>query len=200
MRDLSLSTAPPPALPRLPWRRFRRAAAKLALPAVVAAALAAGAWTGYGFLELSHSLKERRAAATTALLRQYAEPPVADAWARLSGAWRAHQRELEPLLERVRDASGPELEARVLDWNYRVDRIIAEEGLAGDIQTVLRFYQQVAFCVSVGHCDPETTRAFFGRDPWVFRNQHFPYLQAEFPDEDLDRYFEHLAPREGGGG
>jgi hypothetical protein len=190
-----------PALPRVRrgWRRrLRRAAARLSLPAVVAAAVAVGAWTGYELLELGRGLQERRAAVTTALLRQYAEPPVADAWTRLSQAWREHGSELEPLLERVRAARGPEeLEPLVLEWNHRIDRIIEEEDLAGDIHAVLRFYQQVAFCVSVGHCDAETTAAFFGREPWEFRNQHFPYLDAEFGAEELDGYFERIAPRGG---
>ena len=96
---------------------------------------------------------------------------------------------------RVNEAGAADLAQRVLEWDYAVNRIVEEEGLAHDVDVVLRFFRAVGQCVGVEHCDRTMTAAHFGRASWAFRNMHHPFLKVAYPDWDFDADFERVAPR-----
>jgi hypothetical protein len=194
--------ARPRAVPTFPaglWRRLRAWKRELVPATAIAAVAVVVPLAGFGLVQHDRQVDQHRAALTEAFFRIYAQPPVSESWARLSRVWAAYEPELGPLLDRITAASDAELPERALEWDYTVTRIIEEEGLEGDIDIVFRFYKAVAQCVGVGHCDPDLAAAYFGRDPWAFRNQHYPYLEAAYAAEAFDAYFERIAPREDAG-
>jgi hypothetical protein len=176
------------------WRDVRRWRHQAALAAMVLAVSLVAVLAATGFAVHNQRVDEHRAALTEAFFKLYGEPPVSESWVRLSEAWRAYQPELDLLLERVNEAGEADLAQRALEWDYTVNRIIEDEGLERDVEVVFRFFRAVGRCVSVQHCDPAMTAAYFGRDPWAFRNMHHPFLKEAYPGEDVDGYFKRIAP------
>jgi hypothetical protein len=138
---------------------------------------------------------ELRVAETNRHLAEFRQPPVADAWRRLSAAWEAEGDRQDALLRRLSGLSGTELGRGLRDYRWFVTSTIADRHLEQDIDTVLRFYRRLALCIRIGSCDPAAAAAQLGDTPWRFRNQHYFYLEAEYAGEDIESDLELISPR-----
>lgn len=139
-----------------------------------------------------------RAGETERVLAEFESEPVASAWARLSDAWEAEGARQQVLVQRAAP-HGIQPSAGVIvsrDHQFLVLETVNEYELADDIDTVLRYFQRVAYCIRLGGCDGAAAAAHFGADPWRFRNQHYPHLIDTYPDEPFDTWFAIVSPPE----
>lgn len=138
---------------------------------------------------------ELRVAETNRYLAQFHEPPVADAWRRLSTTWQAEGNRQDVLLERLAGLSGAELSTGVRDYRWFVMATIADHRLERDIDTILQFYRRLALCIRIGSCDQAVAAAQLGDGIWRFRNQHYFHLESEYVGENIDADLELISPR-----
>lgn len=185
-----------PALPQLGlgdlWRR-RRATLLAWLRPVLGVLLLLGG--GLLAVDQYASYKaELRRAETGRYLAEFHEPPVADAWARLSAVWQAEWSRQRTLLARVRVASGERFEVAVRNYRDFVLDTIDERRLPDDIETVRAFFLRLATCIRIGSCDRSAAAAQLGPAVWQFRNQHYYYFRREGLVSDVDRSALLIAP------
>ena len=138
---------------------------------------------------------ELRVAETNRYLAQFHEPPVADAWRRLSTTWQAEGDRQDALLQRLAGLSGAELSTGLRDYRWFVMATIADHRLERDIDTVLQFYRRLALCIRIGSCDQSAAAAQLGDTPWRFRNQHYFHLESEYAGENIEAELELISPR-----
>jgi hypothetical protein len=141
-------------------------------------------------------LLDLRRAETGRYLAQFREPPVVDAWQRLSAAWEAVERRQTVLLERMAGLSGTELEAVARNYRHFVLDTDEEYRLGGDIEAVRGFVERLGVCIRVGNCDPSVAQAQLGPALWRFRNQHYDYFALEGMAVEVDRVVSMIAPQE----
>jgi hypothetical protein len=144
--------------------------------------------------ENSRQKAELRMAETNRYIAAFEDPPVADAWRRLSEVWHAQQARQSTLLRRIARLSGAPLQAELHNYRAFVIDVIVEHDLPRDIHTVIRFYRRLASCIRIGSCDADLAAGLFGRDAWRFRNQHYYYLLDEYQVDEVDRVIEMIAP------
>jgi hypothetical protein len=137
-----------------------------------------------------------RRAETGRYLAQFREPPVVDAWQRLSAAWEAVERRQTVLLERMAGLSGAKLEAAARNYRHFVLDTVEEYRLGGDIEAVRGFFERLGVCIRVGNCDPSVAQAQLGPALWRFRNQHYDYFALEGMAVEVDRVVSMIAPQE----
>ena len=191
---------------RLPRPRRARRWMVLARRAVRSSDTALGqTWLVIGVLAISafvmFAVAEHRAqkavvvqAETERFVREFRSEPVGTSWRRLAETWQAERGRQEALLEGALERSDGDPMQTLRPWRHFMLRTIAEQGLQRDIEIVLAFFRRLALCVRMGNCDPVLLSERFGDLPWRFRNQHYPYLVEAHPDEEIDRYFEIVAP------
>lgn len=117
---------------------------------------------------------------TQRYIEQFTEGPVAEARERLESA--------RPEGETTRMAPAASVPS---------DDVMRDLRLAEDVETVLQFYRRLALCIRMGSCDPAAAAGWFADLPWRFHDRHQRYLDAAYPDEDLDALFSTIAPRAG---
>jgi hypothetical protein len=185
-----------PALPQVGfgelWRRQRATLLAWLRPALGVLLLLGG---GLLAVDQYASYKaELRRAETGRYLAEFREPPVADAWARLSGAWQAEWSRQRTLLARVRAASGPRFDQAVRNYRDFVLDTVDDHRLARDIETVRAFFVRLGVCIRIGSCDPAAATAQLGSAVWQFRNQHYYYFWREGLVPGVDRSALLIAP------
>lgn len=193
-RTLRLPNLPAPLVdPRATLGRWRaRALAQLGPIVGVLILACAGLWA---VAEYAAFKAELRVAETNRYLAQFHEPPVADAWARLSTAWQAEAPRQDALLRRLAGLSGAGLSSGLSDYRWFVMATIADHRLEQDIDTVLQFYGRLALCIRIGSCDQAAAAAQLGDTPWRFRNQHYFHLESEYVGENIEANLELISPR-----
>lgn len=139
-----------------------------------------------------------RLAETTRHVAQFETEPVAGAWRRLSRAWHAERKRQEALLQRIASREPGRMDGVLRRYREFVLTTVDQRGLAADIDTVLRFYQRLALCIRMGSCDREIAAAMLGDQARRFRNQHYPYLVDEYPDEPVDADLRLVSPPSAG--
>ena len=185
-----------PALPRADlagfWRSRRAGPLAALRPTLAVLLVLAG-----GLLAVDQHARfkaEVRRAETGRYLAEFREAPVADAWARLAGAWQAEQGRQRALLARVRNASGERFEAAVRNYRDFVLDTVQDRRLAADIESVRGYFERLGLCIKIGSCDPAAAAAQLGPAVWQFRNQHYYYLMQEGLAADFDRSVVVIAP------
>jgi hypothetical protein len=186
----------PMSAPRLDlagfWQRRRDAVlAQLGPMLGVLLLLCVGLWAVGEYMSFKTELQR---AETARYLAEFDEPPVGDAWRRLSTAWQAEQNRQNALLRRITMASGAEFGAALRDYRDFVLDTIEAHGLAPDIETVRGFFVRLGLCLRIGGCDPVIARAELGPAARQFRNQHYYYLQLEDEWADLEGVVTMVAP------
>ena len=189
---LALPALPRPDLAAALWRRQRPFALAALGPVLGVLLLLAGGLLAAD--QYASSKAEVRRAETGRYLAEFHEPPVADAWQRLSAAWQAEQ-------DRQRrscsgSAAPPAQRFEVAVRNYRdfVLDTVDDYRLAADIKTVHAFFVRLGTCIKVGSCDPAAAAAQLGPAVWQFRNQHYYYFALEGLAADFDRSALLIAP------
>jgi hypothetical protein len=137
---------------------------------------------------------EVQRAETGRYLAEFREPPVADAWRRLNAAWQAEWGRQRALLERVATASGSGFDLAVRNYRDFVLDTIAQDRLAGDIETMRAYFARVGACIRIGSCDGAAATAQLGPSVWQFRNQNYYYFKREGLVPDVDRSAFLIAP------
>jgi hypothetical protein len=180
------------------WRRRREAVlAQLGSVLGVLLLLCAGLWAVVEYVSFKAELQH---AETARYLAEFDEPPVGDAWRRLSAAWQAEQSRQSALLERVAHTSGAEYGAALRDYRDFVLETIEERHLGSDIEIVRGFFARLGLCLRIGGCDPAVARAELGAAARQFRDQHYFYLQQGDQAAELERVVSTIAPRPRPGG
>ena len=147
--------------------------------------------------EHSRHQVELRQAELNRQLTSFKSAPVADAWQRIAAAWDAQRPRQDALLGRMAALSDASRQAELRNYRAFVLDVVEEQGLARDIDTVLRFYGRLATCVRFGSCDAGAAAGTFGSEAWSFRDQHYYYLQDEYRIDEIDRLIHTIAPRAG---
>jgi hypothetical protein len=185
-----------PALPRLDlvgfWRQQRPALLAALGPVLGVLLLLVG--VAWAMDEYASYKAEVRRAETARYLAEFREPPVADAWRRLSGAWQAERGRERTLLARVRMASGERFQVAVRNYRDFVLDTIDERRLPEDIDTVRAFFLRLGTCIRIGGCDQAAAAAQLGPAVWQFRNQHYYYFWREGLISDVDQSALLIAP------
>jgi hypothetical protein len=131
----------------------------------VLGAIAAGIWAINEYLDKQ---TQARVQAALEYRKQYNAAPVGEARERISAVWLNAETEEESILQK--GAQG--------EFADFVLRTIQAKKIAGDIGTVIEFYDVLAVCLRRNLCDDQTTLDLFGRDAEAYRNQHYSYLEA----------------------
>jgi hypothetical protein len=140
-----------------------------------------------------------QAAETGRHIAAFQGAPVGDAWQRLARTWQAKQARQSALLRRIAPLAGAALQAELRNYRAFVLDTVAEHRLARDIDTVVRFYHRLAWCIRIGSCDAGLAAGRFGSAAWSFRNQHYYWLLEEHAIDEIDRELDVIAPRAPGG-
>ena len=189
----SARVAPRKVAPEACWRRWRaRLLSQISVLAGVLALFCGGLWT---VREYAEQRAELRLAETSRFLEQSRSGPVAEAWRRLSAAWRSEQTRQHALLARIPSRTGRELARALNDHQLFVLETIEEYRLQDEIEIVHQFVARLATCVRMGSCDADVAAAQLGPALRSFGDQHRPYFQFEYSGIDLDDYIETIAPR-----
>ncbi len=188
---LALPALPRPDLARF-WRQQRPLLLAALAPLFALLLLVGGAL--WAIDEYASYKAEVRRAETGRYLAEFKEPPVADAWRRLSAAWQAEQGRQHVLLERVRSASDARFDLAVRNYRDFVLETIDEHRLSADIETVRGFFLRLEVCIRRASCDPAAAAAQLGPAVWQFRNQHYYYFALEGLAAEVDRAALVIAP------
>lgn len=133
---------------------------------------------------------------TNRYLTEFQNPPVADAWRRLSEVWQAEQDRQRILLSRIVRLPFSERDVQLTHYQQFVVETVQEYRLERDIETVLRFFRRVASCIRVGGCDRTAVAHYFGSTVQAFRDQHYPYFEQEYPEAGIDLLIAEISPPE----
>lgn len=150
----------------------------------------------WGIGEYAGYKADLRRAETGRYLAQFREPPVADAWERLSAVWRAEEKRQTILLERMSGISGSQLESASRNYRNFVLDTVEDYRLESEIETVRGFFERLAVCIRVGNCEPTVAQAQVGPALWRFRDQHYDYFALEGVAAEIDRLVTMIAPQE----
>jgi hypothetical protein len=148
--------------------------------------------------EHSRHVAGLRVAETRRHIAAFDGAPVGGAWQRVADVWQAKRARQSALLRRIAPLSGAALQAELGNYRAFVIDTVVEHGLAGDIDTVIRFYRRLAACVRIGSCDARLAAGQFGSGAWSFRNQHYYYLLEEYEVDEIDSVIDVIAPRAAG--
>ncbi len=186
----------PMSAPRLDlagfWQRRREAVLGQLGPVLgVLLLLCVGLWAVGEYMSFKADLQR---AETARYLAEFDEPPVGDAWRRLSAAWQAEQSRQSILLERVAHASGAEYGAALRAYRDFILETIEERHLGPDIETVRSYFVRLGLCLRIGGCDPRVARAELGPAAREFRDQHYYYLQQGDKAAEFERVVSTIAP------
>ena len=188
----------PLPIPRLDpvdlWRRSRAIVLAQFGPVFgVLVALCAALWA---LGEYASYKGELRRAETNRYLAAFHEPPVADAWRRLSAVWQAEQERQSALLTRLAARSGLEFGSALRHYRQFVVETVEERRLPPQIATVRQFFDRLAVCIRVGNCDQAVAAAALRPALRQFRNQHYYYFQSEGAAAGFDRIVALITPDE----
>jgi len=139
---------------------------------------------------------ELRRAETHRYLAAFREPPVADAWGRLSTAWQAEQDRQSALLTRLAARSGTEFDSALRNYQQFVLETVEEQRLPPQIATVRQFFDRLAVCIRVGNCDQTVAATQLRPAVRQFRNQHYYYFDSEGAAVEFDRVLALITPDE----
>jgi hypothetical protein len=188
----------PLPLPRLDpaglWRRHRAIVLAQLGPVLGVVLLLCAALWAVG--EYAAYKDELRRAETSRYLAAFREPPVADAWGRLSAAWQAGQDRQSALLTKLAARSGIEFEIMLRNYQQFVLQTVEEQHLPPQIETVRQYFDGLAVCIRVGNCDQTVAAARLRPAVRQFRNQHYYYFQSEGAAAEFDRVAALITPGE----
>jgi hypothetical protein len=188
----------PLAVPRLDpldlWRRHRAVVLAQLGPVFGVLLLLCAALWAVG--EYAGHKGELRRAETHRYLAAFRQPPVADAWGRLSAAWQAEQDRQSALLTKLATRSGTEFDAALRNYQQFVLETVEEQRLPPQIETVRRFFDRLGVCIRVGNCDQTVAAAQLRPALRQFRNQHYYYFDSEGAAAELDRILALITPDE----
>jgi hypothetical protein len=139
---------------------------------------------------------ELRRAETHRYLAAFREPPVADAWGRLSAAWQAEQDRQSALLTKLAARSGTGFDSALRNYRQFVLETVEEQLLPPEIETVRQFFDRLGVCIRVGNCDQTVAAAQLRPAVRQFRNQHYYYFQSEGAAAEFDRVAALITPDE----
>jgi hypothetical protein len=188
----------PLPLPRLDpvdlWRRHRAIALAQLGPVFGVLLLLCAALWAVG--EYATYKGELRRAETSRYLAAFREPPVADAWGRLSAVWQTEQDRQRALLAKLAARSGIEFESALRNYQQFVLETVEERRLPPQIATVRQFFDRLAICIRVGNCDQTIAAAQLRPAVRQFRNQHYYYFQSEGAAAEFDQAVALITPDE----
>ena len=194
-RSPRLAPLPVPRLdPVALWRRHRVVALAQLGPVFGVLLLLCTALWAVG--EYASYKGELRRAETHRYLAAFRQPPVADAWGRLSATWQAEQDRQSALLSRLAARSGTEFDAALRNYQQFVLQTVEERHLPPQIETVRQFFDRLGVCIRVGNCDQTVAAAQLRPALRQFRNQHYLYFESEGAAAELDRVVALITPDE----